>query len=131
MSNVQRPPILGEPGYSHAHYWRHDAPKCGLPTNVGACQWPQEPGMPWCNSHLGSYLVRMKEGGYTMENCRAYFAGLGWNEVALATVCARYERLLGASQKPATPPEAPEAPPEPERVAEANVEAPRRKPRGL
>jgi hypothetical protein len=126
MRGLKRPPIVGEPEYSHAHYWRHDTMQCGLATPAGACQWPQEPGMPWCNAHLSTFIEQMRNSGYTPAHAEAFFKRQGWDAIAVETVLARYERVL-APQKPSGAPEAPEVPAEPERAAEVNVELARRK----
>lgn len=71
MSDAKRIAIYGEPGYSHAHYWTQpredgepDTSRCGLATMGGACRWPKEPGLPWCNSHTHRFLMSAKEQGY-------------------------------------------------------------------
>lgn len=91
---MNRPPVIGEPGYSHSHYHRDDVPQCGLATPAGACLWPKEPGMPWCNHHTSAFLDRMHAGGYSLDQARAYFTGQKWDAIAIECVCARYERVL-------------------------------------
>lgn len=101
-----RPAVIREPGYSHSHYHREDAPQCGLATPAGACLWPKEPGLPWCNPHTAAFLDRMKAGGYSLEQARAYFGTLGWDAVAVECACVRYESVLGGSRIPKKEPAA-------------------------
>jgi hypothetical protein len=90
---VTRPAIIGEKGYSHAHYWG-DGPQCGLATPTGACMWPKEPGVPWCNSHLVSFLKRMQASGYPLDAARAYLGTLTWPAEAVEVAAARYAEML-------------------------------------
>ena len=56
--------IPGDDGYSHAHYWRHESPRCGLHTPSGTCAHPCEPGTPWCNPHTVAWLTAARRSGY-------------------------------------------------------------------
>lgn len=89
-------PSDGPKRYSHTHFWREDAPRCGLmcmrgTQAIGECLWPREPGLPWCNPHIEGFLSKMRAQGYQSENVRAYFASLAWDAVAIETAVARFE----------------------------------------
>jgi hypothetical protein len=53
---------------SYTHVWDENAPRCGLATPGGECNWAREPGLPWCNAHLCAFYCKLYTRGLRTES---------------------------------------------------------------